>query len=327
MLSEERAALQRYEQMVFIRLFEDKVDALYRQGQVRGPAHLGQGQEAIAVGVGSVLQPGDYSIGTYRGHAHALARGTPAGAVLRELLGRSGGICGGKGGSMHITSLEHGYMGSYAIVGAHLPIACGLAWASKIKGTDQVTACFFGDGTTNIGAFHEAINLAAIWGLPVVFVCENNSYMEYTPISQVTSVPQPAADRAPAYGLPSVTVDGNDVDAVREVVGHAMETARGGGGPTLVEATTYRHGGHSAADPADYRSETEVASWKERDPLLRARAALAADGVSEEDLEVVTARASAETQQIATAALEAPALDVESALVGMWSDGSAQWRN
>lgn len=320
-------ALQRYEHMVFIRLFEDKVDALYRQGQLRGPAHLGQGQEAIAVGTASVLRPDDYSIGTYRGHAHALARGAPAEAVMRELVGRAGGICGGKGGSMHITSIEHGYMGSYAVVGAHLPIACGLAWASKIKGTGQVTACFFGDGTTNIGAFHEAVNLAAIWGLPVVFVCENNGYMEYTPISRMIPVSRPAADRAAAYGLGSVVVDGNDVEAVRETLGHAVATARSGGGPTLVEALTYRHGGHSAADPASYRSSDEVSSWKERDPLLRARAALLDDGVTSDELDEVTVGSRTAVQEIAEAALAAPVPDVASALEGMWTDGSATWRS
>jgi acetoin:2,6-dichlorophenolindophenol oxidoreductase subunit alpha len=151
--------LEFYARMSFLRRFLEKADSLYRQGQIHGPVHLGLGQEAIAIGAASVLRPDDYSIGTYRGHAHALARGAPPGAVLAELLGRTGGICGGKGGSMHITSVEHGYYGSYAIVGAHLPVACGLAWAAKIRHTDQVTVCFFGDGAVNIGAFHEALNL------------------------------------------------------------------------------------------------------------------------------------------------------------------------
>src|SRR4029077_4725462 len=228
---------------------------------------------AVAVGAASVLRPGDYSLGTYRGHAHALARGAPPDAVLAELLGRGGGICRRKGGSMHITSVEHGYYGSYAIVGAHLPIAAGLAWAAKIKRTGQVTVCFFGDGTTNIGAFHEAVNLAAVWRLPVVFVCENNWYMEYTPIGEVIPVELPAADRAAAYGLDRVVVDGNDVTAVRQVIGGAVDAARDGQGPALVEAHTYRLKGHSAADGAAYRPAEEVARWREQDPLLRARAA------------------------------------------------------
>ena len=159
--------LELFAQMCFLRHFEERADSLYRQGLIHGPVHLGLGQEAVAVGAASVLRPDDYSLGTYRGHAHALARGAPADAVLAELLGRQGGICGGKGGSMHITSVEHGYYGSYAIVGAHLPIACGLAWAAQLRHSGQVTVCFFGDGTTNIGAFHEAVNLAAVWRLPV----------------------------------------------------------------------------------------------------------------------------------------------------------------
>jgi pyruvate dehydrogenase E1 component alpha subunit len=326
-LPDMRAAVQRYEQMVAIRAFEDKVDVLYRQGRTRGPVHLGQGHEAIAVGVGSVLEPGDYSIGTYRGHAHALARGVSREAVLRELLGRAGGICGGKGGSMHVTSVAHGYMGSYAIVGAHLPIACGLGWACQVAGHGRVAACFFGDGATNIGAFHEAVNLAAVWALPVVFVCENNGYMEYTPIERVIPVTHPAADRASAYGLAPVVVDGNDVEAVRATVGDVVAAARAGGGPALVEATTYRHGGHSAADPGKYRAEEEVASWKERDPLTRARESLSADGMGEDELDAVAARGRAETEKIADAALAASPAQADSVLSGMWCDGSVAWRS
>jgi len=223
--------LELYVRMCFLRHFAERVDVLYRRGLIHGPVHLGLGQEAIAVGAASVLRPGDCSLGTYRGHAHALARGAPPDAVLAELLGRAGGICQGKGGSMHITSVEHGYFGSYAIVGAHLPIACGLAWAAKIRRTEAVTVCFFGDGTTNIGAFHEAVNLAAVWRLPVVFVCENNWYMEYTPIADVIPVALPAADRAAAYGLDRVVVDGNDVTAVRRVVGDAGHRGQERRGP------------------------------------------------------------------------------------------------
>ena len=316
-----------YERMLFIRLFADKVDSLYRQGHTRGPAHLGQGQEAIAVGVASVLAPDDPSIATYRGHAHALARGAPPLAVLKELLGRHGGICAGKGGSMHITSIEHGYYGSYAIVGAHLPIACGLAWASRIQRTGRVTACFFGDGATNIGAFHEALNLAAVWKLPVVFVCENNGYMEYTPIGDVTPVPHPAADRAASYGLASIVVDGNDLAAVRDVAGDAVARARRGDGPSLVEAVTYRLTGHSAADPGAYRSAAEVDDWRRRDPLLRQRGVLEASGVDEAEVDAVRDRVTAQVQSLAEEALAAPRHDPAGAWTDMWSDGSAQWRN
>lgn len=319
--------LPRYAQMCFLRRFLEKVDSLYRQGLIHGPVHLGLGQEAIAIGAASVLHDDDYSIGTYRGHAHALARGADAEAILAELLGRAGGICAGKGGSMHITSVEHGYYGSYAIVGAHLPIACGLGWAARIRHSGQVAVCFFGDGATTIGAFHEAVNLAATWKLPVVFVCENNFYMEYTPIADVIPVRRPAADRATGYGLPSVVVDGNDVDAVREVLGEAVAAARDGGGPSLVEAETYRLKGHSGADGAKYRPADEVERWRERDPIPRARSVLLAAGVSEAELDDIDARARADLNAAAERVLAAPAPDAATAWTDVWSDGGWQWRN
>ncbi len=319
--------LELFTQMCFLRRFEERVDSLYRQGLVHGPVHLGLGQEAVAVGAAAVLSPGDCSLGTYRGHAHALARGAPPDAVLAELLGRQGGICGGKGGSMHITSVAHGYYGSYAIVGAHLPVACGLAWAAKIRRSGQVTVCFFGDGTTNIGAFHEAVNLAAVWRLPVVFVCENNWYMEYTPISSVIPVPLPAADRAAAYGLDRIVVDGNDVAAVRQVIGDAVGAARAGQGPSLVEAQTYRLKGHSAADGAAYRPADEVARWRERDPLLLARTALGAAGTATEKLDEIDTRTRADVADLARQVLARPVPDPGGAWADVWSDGGWQWRN
>jgi TPP-dependent pyruvate/acetoin dehydrogenase alpha subunit len=313
--------------LVELRVFLEKIDSLYRQGMIHGPVHLGLGQEAIAVGAASVLRADDYSLGTYRGHAHAWARGAPAEAILAELLGRAGGICAGKGGSMHITSVEHGYYGSYAIVGAHLPTACGLAWAAKIRRSDQVTVCFFGDGAVNIGAFHEAVNLAAVWRLPVVFVCENNWYMEYTPIGDMIPVSRPAADRAPAYGLAPVVVDGNDVDAVRQVVGAAVEAARDGGGPSLVEAQTYRLKGHSGADGGKYRPEEEVAAWRDRDPLLRSRSALLDGGTTEAELDALVTRAKADMNSLAEKVLAAPGPDPADAWRDVWSDGGSTWRN
>jgi len=294
--------LDLYTRMCFLRQFEERVDVLYRRGLIHGPVHLGLGQEAIAVGVASVLRPGDNSLGTYRGHAHALARGAPPDAVLAELLGRAGGICDGKGGSMHITSVPHGYYGSYAIVGAHLPVACGLAWAAKIRRTEQVTVCFFGDGTTNIGAFHEALNLAAVWRLPV-------------------------ADRAAAYGLDRIVVDGNDVAAVRDVAGAAVAAAREGRGPSLVEAQTYRLKGHSAADAAAYRPAEEVARWRERDPLLLTRTALVKAGTAESVLEEIDARAKSDLAELARQVLDRPGPEPAAAWTDVWSDGSGQWRN
>ncbi len=316
-----------YERMLFIRRFLEKVDVLYRQGQVHGPAHLGLGQEAIAVGAASVLRPEDYSIGTYRGHAHALARGAPADAVLAELLGREGGICAGKGGSMHITSVEHGYYGSYAIVGAHLPIAVGLAWASRIKKTGQVTICFFGDGAVNIGAFHEAVNLAALWSLPIVFLCENNQYMEYSAISSMIPVERPAASRASAYGLEPLVVDGNDVFAVAEMVGAAVDKARDGEGPALIEADTYRLKGHSAADAGAYRPAEEVARWRGLEPLLRQRALLLASGTDEQDLIRLESRVAITVSGLADRVLAAPAPDPATVWTDVWADGGSRWRN
>lgn len=323
----EQNGYQLYARLTALRRFLEKIDSLYRQGLIHGPVHLGLGQEAIAVGAASVLRDDDYSVGTYRGHAHAWARGAPAEAILAELLGRAGGICGGKGGSMHITSVEHGYYGSYAIVGAHLPTACGLAWAAKLKGTGQVTVCFFGDGAVNIGAFHEAVNLAAVWKLPVVFVCENNWYMEYTPIRDVVPVERPAADRASAYGLAPIVVDGNDVDAVRAVVAEAVERARRGDGPSMVEAQTYRLKGHSGADAGRYRPDEEVATWRERDPLVRMRSTLLADGVDETTLDELDARARAEMTAVTERVLASPTPDPGTAWTDMWSDGDSAWRN
>ena len=316
-----------FRQMAFIRAFEERVDTLYKQGSVRGPAHLALGHEAIAVGVGSLLEPGDSSIGTYRGHHHALVRGAPPDAVMLELLGRAGGICRGKGGSMHITSVEHGYWGSHAIIGAHLPIAVGLAWANKLRANDRVTACFFGDGATNIGAFHEALNLAAVWHLPVIFVCENNGYMEYTPIESVTPVARPAADRAAAYGLEPVCVDGNDVIAVRAVAERAVARARNGEGPTLIEARTYRFSGHSVADPAGYRPVGELERWREHDPLLVHRKGATARGITAEDLDAILLEERARVDDLAREALKAPEPDVATAYEDVWSERGTTWRN
>jgi pyruvate dehydrogenase E1 component alpha subunit len=316
-----------YRQMFAIRTFEKRAYDLFLQNLVKGTSHLSLGQEAIAAGFGVAMRHDDYTFCTYRGHAHTLARGVPMPAVMAELLGREAGLMAGKGGSMHLTSVEHGVMGSYAIVGAHLPIAAGAAWSAQARGSGQVAVCFFGDGTTNIGAFHEALNLAAVWRLPVVFVCENNWYMEYTPISEVIPVELPAADRAAAYGLDRVVVDGNDVAAVQRVVGDAVTAARSGQGPSLIEAQTYRLKGHSVADGGAYRPAEEVAKWRERDPLLRTRAALAAAGTDTAKLDEIDARIKAELSDLAKQVLARPAPDRSSAWTDVWSDGSWQWRN
>jgi pyruvate dehydrogenase E1 component alpha subunit len=285
------------------------------------------GQEAVAAGFAAAMREDDWTFATYRGHNHALARGTPMGPLYAELFGRATGLMGGKGGSMHITSTEHHMMGSYAIVGAHLPIALGAAWSAQYRKSGQVAVCFFGDGTTNIGAFHEALNLAAVWKAPVVFVCENNQYMEYTPIGAVTAVARPAADRAAAYGLEPIVVDGNDVEAVHGVASRAIERARSGDGPSLVEATTYRHGGHSRADPGTYRPDDEVEAWKARDPIPSQRSRLEADGVAPRDLDAIEAEVAEKVAAAEQLAREAPEPSLDAIETQVWADGGSSWRN
>jgi acetoin:2,6-dichlorophenolindophenol oxidoreductase subunit alpha len=325
--ADEQRRIGLYRQVVRIRTFEERAYRLFMEGLVKGTSHLSLGMEAIAAGFGEAMRADDYTFCTYRGHAHTLARGTPMAGVMAELLGRATGVCGGKGGSMHLTSVEHGAMGSYAIIGAHLPIANGAAWSAQARGSGQVAVCFFGDGTTNIGAFHEALNLAKVWNLPVVFVCENNLYMEYTAIGDVTAVEHPAADRASAYGLESIIVDGNDPDAVYEVAATAIERARAGGGPSLIEAKTYRHGGHSRADPGKYRPDDEVAAWLDRDPMPTYRARLLADGLDEAVLAGIEAEAERDIDAATDAARAAPPPDLQAAYTNLWADGGSSWRN
>jgi acetoin:2,6-dichlorophenolindophenol oxidoreductase subunit alpha len=317
-----------YRMMQEGRLFEKRAHDLFLEGLVKGTSHLGLGQEAVAAGFAAALHPKDMVFCTYRGHVHTLLRGAPMGALMAELLGRANGICGGKGGSMHLTDVEHGAMGSYAIVGAHMPIAAGAAWAAQVRGTDQVAICFFGDGTTNIGAFHEAINLAVVWRLPVVFVCENNLYMEYTPISEVTAVEHPAADRASAYGLEPILVDGNDPDEVHAAAVRTVERARTGEGPSLVEAVTYRHGGHSRADPAKYRPDDEVKQWLARDPIPMYRERLAAEGADGDTLDGIDREVEEAVDRATEEAKDGPFPDPdESLLTELWADGGSSWRS
>ncbi|MEU3337022.1 thiamine pyrophosphate-dependent dehydrogenase E1 component subunit alpha [Streptomyces sp. NPDC002144] len=315
-----------YERMALIRRTEKAAHDLFLSGLVKGTTHLAAGHEAIAVGASAALRPDDYVFATYRGHHHAMARGATPEECLAELMSRATGLCGAKGGSMHLTKASANMLGSYAIVGAHLPMAVGAAWSARLRGTGQLAVAFFGDGATNIGAFHEALNLAAVWKLPVLFVCENNLYMEYTPIADVTAVPRPAADRAPAYGVPGEVVDGNDVVAVRESVAALAERARAGDGPAIVEAETYRHFGHSRADPATYRPAEEVERWLKHDPLDLARGRLAELGVDEETLTAADGRARDAVQRAVDAAKNAPPPDPREALTDVWADGGAAWR-
>jgi pyruvate dehydrogenase E1 component alpha subunit len=316
-----------YRLMQECRLLETRAQELFFEGLVRGTTHLGVGQEAIAAGFAVAMRPDDYTLCTYRGHNHNICRGVPMGPILAELFGRGTGLLGGKGGSMHLTSVEHGVLGSYAIVGAHLPIALGAAWSAQYRKSGQVAVCFFGDGTTNIGAFHEALNMAAVWKAPVVFVCENNQYMEYTPIGAVTAVARPAADRASAYGLEPIVVDGNEVEAVHAIAAEAIGRARAGGGPSLIEAVTYRHGGHSRADPGKYRPDDEVAAWKARDPIPSYRARLEAAEVDAATLDAIDTETRAKVAEAEKEARAAPEPTAEVLETEVWADGSSRWRN
>jgi TPP-dependent pyruvate/acetoin dehydrogenase alpha subunit len=323
----EELRLRLYRTQFELREAEQRAFDLFLQNLVKGTSHLSLGQEAIATGFAVAMKPGDLSFCTYRGHAHTLARGVPFEQVLGELMQRDNGLMRGKGGSMHLTSVEHGVMGSYAIVGAHLPIACGAAWRAQYKGHKDVSVCFFGDGTTNIGAFHEALNFAAVWKLPVIFVCENNFYMEYTPIGEVTAVPHPAADRAAGYGLERIVIDGNDADVVYRTASLAYEKARTGRGPSLIECLTYRHSGHSRADPAKYRPEGELEKWKERDPIKIYRERLVQFGIGERvigEIETDVKRRIDEATEKCKAA-PPPALDILT--TDVYADGGFAWRN
>ena len=274
---DEATSLELYRKMTEIRLFEKRAYDLFMQNLVKGTTHLGTGQEAVAAGVSQVMRDDDYMFVTYRGHNHVLARGTPMTQVMAELLGRENGLMHGKGGSMHLLDTSRGILGAYAIIGAQLVIANGSAWSALYRGSGQVTVCFLGDGATNIGAFHEALNLASVWQLPVVFICENNQYMEYTPIGSVTAVPRPAADRAASYGLDPVVVDGNDVEAVYAATAAAAEKVRSTRKPILLETYTYRTRGHYEPDDQGYVDANELARWKERDPIESLKSKLIAD--------------------------------------------------
>jgi acetoin:2,6-dichlorophenolindophenol oxidoreductase subunit alpha len=323
----EEKRLTMYRMQVEIREAEQRAFDLFLQNLVKGTSHLSLGQEAVATGFAAAMRPGDLSFCTYRGHAHTLARGVPIAKVLGELMQRDIGLMRGKGGSMHLTSVDHGVMGSYAIIGAHLPIACGAAWRAQYKGQNDVSVCFFGDGTTNIGAFHEALNFAAVWKLPVVFVCENNLYMEYTPIGDVTAVPHPAADRAASYGLPRIIVDGNDADVVYRTAMSAYDKARAGSGPSLIECLTYRYSGHSRADPAKYRPEGELDKWKARDPIKIYRERLKQFGIDEEVIVRIETDVKRRVDEATEQCKAAPPPPFDLLTRDVYADGGFAWRN
>ncbi|HEY2970907.1 MAG TPA: thiamine pyrophosphate-dependent dehydrogenase E1 component subunit alpha [Pyrinomonadaceae bacterium] len=269
--------------MVTCRMFENRVNSLFLQGKMPGTIHQAQGQEACAVGVCSVLTEKDMITSTHRPHEHAVARGIPLKSLMAELFAKKTGCCAGKGGSMHIGDPALGMLPAIAIVGGGIPIAAGYALSFQYLKQPSIVACFFGDGAANIGSFHEGINMAAIWDLPVVFVCENNLYAASTHFRKVMRVER-ISDRAAAYGIPGSTIDGNDVEAVYDAMLGAVERAREGKGPTLLELETYRSAGHSRSDPGHYRPKEEVVAWKERDPITRFEGKYLAEGLLSADL-------------------------------------------
>lgn len=258
--------LDLYRQMCLCRRFEEAAAKAYSQGKIAGFLHLYIGQEAVAVGALSAIEDTDYIVSTYREHAHYLARTGDARGAMAELYGKATGCSGGRGGSMHLFDARHRFLGGWAIVGGHVPIAAGVAFASKYRNESDVTLCFFGDGTANQGAFHEGLALASVWKLPVVFICENNQYAMGTPLYRTLSVGDVAV-RARGYPMEAEIVNGDDVLEMREVVLHAAARARKEHLPIFIEAKTYRFRGHSVADPAKYRTKEEVQKWMERDPI------------------------------------------------------------
>jgi pyruvate dehydrogenase E1 component alpha subunit len=319
---EQEVLLGLYRQMVEVRHFEDEVQRQFLTGGVRGTTHLCQGQEAVPVGACSVLREGDTMTCTYRGHGAVLAMGAPLEAAFAEIFGRETGLCRGKGGSMHLTDLSVGALGSFAVVGAGLPVAVGAAWTAQYRRTGACTLTFFGDGTTNIGAFHEAANLASVWSLPVVFICENNLYGEYSPLRATTPLDN-LSERAASYAMPAARVDGNDVLAVQAAVGDAVKRARDGNGPTFIEALTYRHHGHSRTDPATYRPPEELEEWRARDPLLIAERALAKLGVGADEVEHVATAARGAVEEARDRALESPQPPLELMLEDVYASQQA----
>lgn len=299
--------------MALIRAFETRVAELYRDGEIPGFVHTSLGQEAVAAGVGEALADDDYVATTHRGHGHCLARGMDVDAMMAELFARGAGICHGKGGSMHVADPSHGVLGANAIVGASLPLAVGAGLSSKHLSQGRVAVAFFGEGAVNQGAFHEAVNLAAIWSLPVLLVCENNIYAEFSDSRTLTRVPS-VVERCAAYGVDAAAVDGNDVVAVYELASAAAARCRAGDGPFLIEAETYRWHGHYEGDPQPYKPDGEEASWRERDPLEVSGKRLAAAGeASPEEQATLREKAGARVEAAIERARSLPAPDPEEA--------------
>ena len=313
--------VEMYRKMLEIRLFEEKVFELYGQNLVPGTIHLYAGEEAVAAGVCSALRMDDYIISTHRGHGHCIAKGADLNRTMAEILGKETGYCKGKGGSMHIADFSIGMLGATAVVGAGLPIAVGAGLSAKLRKTDQVTVCFFGEGASNQGTFHESLNMASTWKLPVIFVCENNLYAMGTRQSRVMNI-ENVADRAAAYGIQGVATDGNDVLAVYKATSEAVEKARRGEGPTLIECKTYRHKGHSRVDPAKYRPKEEVLDWLRRDPIKNLKEYLAREySLTDDELQSIEKEAAIRIDEAVKFALESPYPKPEEALEDVYSQG------
>jgi len=292
--------------MWVIRAFEEKLSALYAERQIVGLLHLGIGQEAVAVGALALLAHDDLVYGTHRSHGHAIAKGADLDKLMAEIAGRATGYCGGKGGSMHIVARECGFMTATGVVGGTIPLALGAAFACKERKQGRVAVVFFGDGAAQTGPFHESLNIASLWRLPVIFICENNGYAEFTPLSAHTRIER-LAQHAKTYGIPSSTIDGNDLFAVRQAMTLAVEKCRAGSGPVFIECLTQRMRGHYEGDPAKYRELSEMAEWKKRDPLARvARALKSRQAITDAELQAIESEARAQVEKAAAFSLSSP---------------------
>ena len=315
------AGREMYRRMVLIRRFEDELYALFLQGKVPGTLHQYQGQEAVAVGVCMALRSDDVIFSTHRPVGHFLARGSSARGIAAEIMGKAAGCAGGKGGQMHLTDVSIGAMPSNAVVGANIPIATGAALGFQLLGLDRVAVSFFGDGASNIGAFHEGLNLAAVKNAPVIFICENNQYGASTAITSMLRIAD-IADRAAAYGISGFVVDGMDVLAVYQATREAVENARRGNGPTLLECKTYRFSGHSRGDPGGYRSREEVERWRERDPIPRMRSWLTQEcGLADAELKSIESACRSEVEDAVKFATHSPEPDKEETYLNVYAEG------
>lgn len=319
MAIEKEKLIDLYRTMVRIRRFEERVVEEFAAGNIPGSVHVYIGEEAVATGAIAHLRKDDYIMSTHRGHGHLLAKGGRADLMMAELFAKKTGYCQGKGGSMHIADIDIGMLGAAGIVGSGIPIATGAGLSARLRGTDQVTICFFGDGASNIGRFHEGINLAAVWCLPVVFICENNLWAVSVPTSCSLAI-HDIADRAIGYGIPGVAIDGMDVTAVYETAGEAVARARSGGGPTLIEAKTYRFRGHFEGDSGTYRPKEEIEQWLKRDPIKNFEEQLFKTKVlTKERAARIDQEALTEMEQAVKFAKESPFPEPEEALKNVFS--------